>query len=93
MIIIHAGYNEGFVPNAEVVFNGHSSSGDYHGEMYHKMIVRWLDDKRIPNLPPKRQRRLSQCASRQTSGQGNQTRVVVQAWYSMVRLHVRRRAA
>ena len=31
MIMLHAGYNEGFVPNAEVVFKAHSSSGDYHG--------------------------------------------------------------
>ena len=53
MIILHAGYNEGFVPNAEVVFKAHSSSGDYHGEMNHTMIVRWLEDKLIPNLPPK----------------------------------------
>ena len=53
MIILHAGCNEGFVPNAEVVFKVHSSSGNYHGEMNHKMIVRWLEDKLIPNLPPK----------------------------------------
>ena len=31
MIILHAGYNEGFVPNAEVVFRALSSSGDCHG--------------------------------------------------------------
>ena len=53
MIILHAGYNDGFVPNAGVVFKAHSSNGDYHGEMNHKMIVRWLEDKLIPNLPPK----------------------------------------
>ena len=53
MIILHAGYNEGFVPNAEVVFKAFSSSGDYHGEMNHKMIVRWLEDKLVPNLPLK----------------------------------------
>ena len=53
MIILHTGYNEGFVPNAEVVFKAHSSSGDYHGEMNHKMVFRWLEDKLIPNLPPK----------------------------------------
>ena len=53
MIIQHAGYNEGFVLNAEVVFEAHSSSGDYHGEMNHKTIVRWLEDTLIPNLPPK----------------------------------------
>ena len=53
MIILHGGYNEGFVPNAEVDFKAHSSSGDYHGEMNHKMIVRCLEDKLIPKLPPK----------------------------------------
>ena len=53
MIILHAGYNDGFVPNAEVVLKAHSSNGDYHGEMNHKMFVHWLEDKLIPNLPPK----------------------------------------
>ena len=53
MIILHAGYEGGFVPNADVVFKAHSSSGDYHGEMNHKTIVRWLEDKLIPKLPPK----------------------------------------
>ena len=53
MIILHAGYNEGFLPNAEVVFRALSSSGDDHGEMNHKIIVRWLEDRLIPNLPPK----------------------------------------
>ena len=53
MIILHAGYNGGgFVLNAEVVFKTHSSSGDYHGEMNHKMVFRWLEDKLIANLPP-----------------------------------------
>ena len=53
MITLHAWYNEGFVPNAEVLLKAHSSSGDYHGEMNHKIMVRWLEDKLIPNLPPK----------------------------------------
>ena len=53
MIILHAGYNEGFEPNAEVVFRALSFSGDYHREMDLKMIVRWLEDKLVPNLPPK----------------------------------------
>ena len=52
LIILHAGYNEGFVPNAEVVFRALSSSGDYPGEMNHKMSDLWLEDKLIPNLPP-----------------------------------------
>ena len=45
MTILHAGYNDGFVPKAEVVFKAHSSNGDYHGEMNHKMIVCWLPPK------------------------------------------------
>ena len=53
MIILHAGYNEGFEPNAEVVFRALSFSGDYHRKMSHKMIVCWLEDKLVPNLPPK----------------------------------------
>ena len=52
MTILHAWYNEGFVQNAEVVFRALSSSGNYHGEMNNKIIVRWLEDKLIPNLPP-----------------------------------------
>ena len=53
MNILHAGYNEGFVPKAEAVFRALSSSGDYHGEINHKMIVRWLEHKLVPNLPRK----------------------------------------
>ena len=53
MTILHAGYYEGFVPDAEVIFNAHSSSGDYHGEMNHKMTVRWQGNKLIPNQPKK----------------------------------------
>ena len=53
MIILHGGYNEGFVPKAEVLFGALSISGDYHEEMNPKMIVRLLEDKLIPNLPPK----------------------------------------
>ena len=53
MNILYAGYNEGLVPNAEVVFRALSSIGDYHGEMNNKMIIRWLEDKLVPNLPSK----------------------------------------
>ena len=89
MIILYAG-----TPNAEVVFRALSCSGDYHGEMNHKMIVRWLEDKLIPYLPPKCVLVMDTTASRQTSCQGNQetpdTRVVDQARYQMIRWHVKR---
>ena len=99
MIILHAGYNEVFVPNAEVVFRALSSSGDYHGEMNHKMIVRWLEDKLVPNLAPKcvlvmdnaayhnvQVDRRPLMATKKTPD----TRVVDQARYPMVHWHVKR---
>ena len=35
------------------MFGALCSNGEYHGEMNHIMIVRWLEDKLIPNLAPK----------------------------------------
>ena len=52
MIILHAGYVGGFIPGAGEVFKAHSATGDYHGEMNHQTILKWLN-KVIPNLPPK----------------------------------------
>ena len=95
MIILHAGYNERFVPNAEVVFKAHSSSGYYHGEMNHKMIVRWLEDKLIPNLPPKYVLVIDNAAYHNVQVDRRPVRatilkIVDQARYSMVCWHVRR---
>ena len=52
MIILHAGYEGGFIPGAAEVFKAHSATGDYHGEMNHQTILKWLN-KVIPNLPLK----------------------------------------
>ena len=52
MIILHAGYEGGFIPGAGEVFKAHSATGDYHKEMNHKTILKWLN-KIIPYLPKK----------------------------------------
>lgn len=33
LIVVHAGYNQGFIPNALLVYKSHQISGDYHHEM------------------------------------------------------------
>ena len=51
MIILHTGFEGGFIPRAGEVFKTHSATVDYHGEMNHQTILKWLK-KVIPNLPP-----------------------------------------
>ena len=53
IIIIHAGGEQGFVPNAYVRFKSGLKTGDYHDEMNFKNYEKWLKEKLIPNLPPK----------------------------------------
>lgn len=52
MIVLHAGYEGGFIPGAELIFKAHSSTGDYHNEMNQHNFMKWLSEKLIPNLPP-----------------------------------------
>ena len=52
MIILHAGCEGDFIPGAGEVFKAHSATGDYHGEMNHQTILKWLN-KVIPYLPKK----------------------------------------
>lgn len=51
-IIVHAGGEYGFVPNALLVFKSHSKSSDYHDDMNHENFIKWLKTQLIPNLPP-----------------------------------------
>lgn len=53
IIIIHAGGEQGFVPNAYIRFKSGQKSGDYHDAMNYKNYEKWLTEKLIPNLPPK----------------------------------------
>lgn len=52
LIVVHAGSNEGFIPNASLVFESNKKTGDYHHEMNFENYAKWLIDKLIPNLPP-----------------------------------------
>ncbi|GBO98778.1 hypothetical protein EVAR_256_1 [Eumeta japonica] len=51
-IIVHAGSDKGFVPNAQLIFKSQSKSGDYHDDMNRDNFMKWLQQKLTPNLPP-----------------------------------------
>lgn len=52
LIIVHAGGNQGFVPEAKLSFVS-KKTGDYHDEMNGKHFQEWLENKVFPNVPPK----------------------------------------
>jgi transposase len=49
-IIVHAGSEEGFVPNALLVFSTKSKAADYHDDMNSANFLKWLRQMLIPNL-------------------------------------------
>ncbi|XP_047539029.1 uncharacterized protein LOC125072442 [Vanessa atalanta] len=49
-IIVHAGHENGFVPNALLLFSTKSKSADYHHDMNSQNFNKWLTEKLIPNL-------------------------------------------
>ena len=52
-IIVDAGCEDGFVKGARLIYDGKSTSGDYHGEMNSEKFIGCLRGQLIPNLPPK----------------------------------------
>ena len=52
VVIVHAGGETGFVPNALLMFKSKTKSGDYHDDMNSENFIKWLRQKLIPNLPP-----------------------------------------
>lgn len=52
IVIVHAGCEAGFVPNALLLFKAGTKSGDYHDNMNFENYVKWLRSQLIPNLPP-----------------------------------------
>jgi transposase len=50
-VIVHAGSEAGFVPNALAMFKSGSKSGDYHDDMNFENYQKWLRTQLIPNLP------------------------------------------
>lgn len=51
-IIVHAGGDNGFIPNALLIFKSGTKSSDYHNDMNFENFEKWLRNKLIPNLPP-----------------------------------------
>ena len=52
-IIVDAGSEDGFFKGARMIYDGKSTSGDYHGEINSEKFIGWLRGQLIPNLPQK----------------------------------------
>lgn len=52
IIIVHAGGNEGFVPNALAMWKASSKTGDYHDNMNSTNYLQWVTNQLLPNLKP-----------------------------------------
>ena len=52
LIMIHAGGERGFVPNALVMWKANQSTGDYHKDINQKNYEKWVREKLVSNLRP-----------------------------------------
>ncbi|XP_054259923.1 uncharacterized protein LOC128984614 [Macrosteles quadrilineatus] len=52
LIVIHAGGEKGFVPNALTTWKATTHSGDYHDNVNQEMFMEWMTEKLLPNLEP-----------------------------------------
>lgn len=53
LIIVHAGGEAGFVPDALLIYKSSAQTGDYHGEMNSDIFIKWLREKLTPNSQPR----------------------------------------
>ncbi|RZF32437.1 hypothetical protein LSTR_LSTR001901 [Laodelphax striatellus] len=53
LIILHAGGEMGFIPNCLTMWKASKKTGDYHDNVNSDIYVRWLNEKLLPNLPPR----------------------------------------
>lgn len=51
-IMIDAGGEDGFVPNARKIYEPHKKSDDYHDNVNYEIYLKWVQDYLIPNLKP-----------------------------------------
>jgi hypothetical protein len=51
-IIVHAGSERGFVPEAYLILKSKTKSRDYHDEMNFENFSKWIKEMLLPNLPP-----------------------------------------
>ncbi|CAC5395126.1 unnamed protein product [Mytilus coruscus] len=53
-VVLHAGYENGFLKGCYLVFKGISTDGrDYHTEMNSKIFEQWIEKQLVPALPQK----------------------------------------
>ena len=52
LIIINAISQNGWIPNAKLVFKSTKKSGDYHGQMNGDLFSMWFQEKLLPNISP-----------------------------------------
>ena len=51
LIIINAITKDGWMPGAKLTFKSTRKTGDYHGQMNHKLFTKWFREKLLPNIP------------------------------------------
>jgi transposase len=51
LIIMNAITQEGWVPEAKVVFKSTRKTGDYHGQMNGNLFQKWFSEQLLPNIP------------------------------------------
>ena len=49
-IVVHAGNNEGFIPNASLIFSSTKKTDDYHDNMNAEIFEKWFKDQILTNL-------------------------------------------
>ena len=52
LILVNAITEEGWIPNAKLVFPAFKSTFDYHGQMDYNNFVKWFEQQLLPNIPP-----------------------------------------
>ncbi|XP_054276557.1 uncharacterized protein LOC128995564 [Macrosteles quadrilineatus] len=53
LIIVHAGGEDGFIPNTFLQWKASQSTGDYHKNMNTVNYEKWVQEKLLPNLKPR----------------------------------------
>ena len=51
LIVVHAMTRDGWVEEAELVFEAKRRTGDYHGQMNWNNFSKWFETQLIPNIP------------------------------------------
>jgi transposase len=51
LILINAITQNGWVPNAKLLFKSSRKTGDYHGQVNWELFKKWFVEKLIPNIP------------------------------------------